>query len=132
MFFGFCPFGTYSSFHSNEPIQLWQTKLDIIGNLMIKDVKNKYRKQSSILDIYKNINPNDDTDIIELKKFGDRRNKLLNYLKEKGINNWISSVEDKSEMEFFIFLNQEGNSKYVEYLNEIDKNYNENLNSFVY
>lgn len=133
MFFGFCPFGTYSSYYYEEPIQLWVTKCDIKGNLMLKDISNKFRLKSSILDIYKSFVSNDITDIIEVKKFGPKRENLLNYFIKQEINNWISSVEDKYEMELLLFSSIEKNTELVEYLTEIDSKLDyEELNSFDY
>lgn len=133
MFFGFCPYGTYSSFHNQESIQLWITKSDIKGNLMLLDIDNKNRLKSSIIEIYKSFNSNDITDIIDLKKFGDKRNDLITYFKKQEIYNWISSVEDKHEMELFLFSDEQKNSRLVEYLTQLDSNLDfEKLNSFDY
>lgn len=133
MFFGFCPFGTYSSFHLREPIQLWITKCDKIGNLMLKDVTNRNRLKSSLVNIYKDRVVNENIDIIQLKKFGYKRDNLLNYFKVQGITNWITSVEDKYEMELFLFGSANENFEIVEYRSEVDSNLDyEKLNSFEY
>ena len=133
MFFGFCPYGTFSSFHSNVPIQVWITLSEIKGNLMLKDINNQYRLKSSIPNIYNSYDSSPDCDLMELKKFGSERNKLIEFFRKQEIKNWVSSVEDKYEMELFLFSNKEEISTLVKYSRQLDpKEDCDKMNSFDY
>ncbi len=133
MFFGFCPYGTFSSFNRTEPIEQWITLSEIKGNLMLKDVGNKYRLKSSIPQIYNSFKPSENCDLLELKKYGSKRNELIDFLRKQNINNWVSSVEDKYEMELFLFSNSEEISTFVKYSRQLDpKEDYDKMNSFDY
>lgn len=133
MFFGFCPYGTFSSYHRTEPIELWITLTEIKGNLMLKDIHNPYRLKSSIPQIYNSFNASENYNLLELKKYGNKRNELIDFLRKQNINNWVSSVEDKYEMELFLFSNSEEISTFVKYSRQLDpKEDYDKMNSFDY
>ena len=70
---------------------------------------------------------------MELKKFGMKRDAFVSFLKDKNISNWISSVEDKLEMELFLFSSQIDIVKQVKYSHLVDPSDDyDTMNSFDY
>ncbi|RZK17999.1 MAG: hypothetical protein EOO43_12950 [Flavobacterium sp.] len=131
MFFAFCPFGTYGTSHSNRPIQLWEAKITIYGNLMLKDARNIYRLKSSIPEVYSKLTGNNIHNTLSIKMSSTNRKLVISCYKENRITNWITSVEDKHKMELYLFLGLSENSKLINYLGELDTSADyDSLNSF--
>lgn len=126
MFFGFSPLATYSSSNNHlRLIQIWETNYDIEVFLMLKENSTINRKYSSIIEIYNSIFPNNQLDknyYVELKKYSNERSHLVQFLKSKKITNWICSLENKYEMELFLFDGIENNSNVVSYLKTVTSN----------
>lgn len=124
MFFGFSIHSTYSSYYNSNEIQLWRIKKDTNVFFMIKDYSNIYKKISAIVDIYNYFNPNEilnDNDDVYIKKEQNIRNKFIQKLKSHEINSWINSVENKNEMELFLFDSIDSHIRIIEFLKSIDK-----------
>lgn len=123
MFFGFSVFATYSAFNNSDEIQIWETQININAFLMLNDYSKINRKKSSIVDIYNNFFPENQFDKdadVYLKNNIEKRTKLTEKLKSKGIYNWVSSVENKFEMELFLFHSKEHNSDCIKYIKSIE------------
>jgi hypothetical protein len=106
MFFGFCPYGTFSSSSSSKEIQIWQTTAEIHSLFIIKGKSSGGHAKSAILDIYDYCFPNRPTDksYIEIKKRNTiERQELIKALRILGFTSWVCSVENSWQMELFVF-----------------------------
>lgn len=123
MFFAFSPDGTSNPKNSSYQIQIWETLVDTNGFLMLTD-SSKNKKISAVIEIYNQFFPNEKiSDYLDIKHFSKERSKLIMSLKSKGINNWICSVENKYDMEFFLFDSVEYNSNCIAYIEAFNSKY---------
>jgi len=125
MFFGFSALGSYSSSSKTKEIQIWETISDIKGFLMLKENPKMNRKISAVIEIYNNIFPENElheNDYVNVKKYCQERIQLTAALKSRGINNWVCSVENKFEMEIFLFNSIENNMKLIKYIETVGNN----------
>lgn len=125
MFFGFSVYSTSSSSVKTDEIQIWEIKKDINVFFMIKDYSINHKKISSIVDIYNflypdnKLNSNDD---IYIKQNINVRTELINELKKLDIKSWVSSVENKDEMELFLFSSIDLHSEMIQFIKSIKIN----------
>lgn len=137
MFLGFSPYATYSAYQPTKTIQIWETTCEIQAFLMVKG-KNKGGKiLSAVIDIYNCYFPSNQknqNDYVSIKKYCKEREELINILKQNGITSWICSVENKIEMELFLFHSKEHHSIVVRHIETVDNNAKEieDANTFNY
>lgn len=125
MFFGFSPLASYSSYIKTREIQIWETILEINGFLMLKENPTINRKISAAIEIYNFYFPENKlqcNDYVNVKKYCNERNQLIKILKSMGITNWVCSVENKFEMELFLFNSIENNMRLIKYIETVGNN----------
>ena len=109
MFFGFSSVGALSSDCEDRRIKIWEVLQDFSLFYAIKQYTNEgsiFENRISILyDMYIEKYPNEKGKIkpLSVKQDKDKLNNLVEVLHEKGINGWVTSVEDKYDMELFLF-----------------------------
>lgn len=114
MFFGFSAAATASSKFHNGNIQVWKTLSDFSVLYAVKKYLNENHpiyemRYSSLPDIYlKKYSDNlGEMPYLSVKKEDNQtRNNLLAVLKAENVFGWVTSLEDKHEMELFLFDTQ--------------------------
>ncbi|HRG01275.1 MAG TPA: hypothetical protein PKZ75_09175 [Bacteroidia bacterium] len=136
MFFGFNADATSSSERaSNEKIQIWKTiksfsVLYAVSKYERENMSNEYRI-SSLSDIYLKKYPTEtDVDYLNIKKYDSPvRRKLLDILNSASFFGWVTSVENKIDMELFLFGNEK--NRLIEFLGFADTS-DEKLHDYNY
>lgn len=120
MFFGYGPFGTYSTGNFKLPVQIWEARIDFETFFMVKGKTQGGLPVSAVVDIYNNYFP-EATIAKESQvwiKQGDKaeRTQLIQKLKENNITNWTTTVEGKNTMELFLFDSVERHDKLMKFV----------------
>lgn len=94
--------------NENKRIQVWKVIEDIEVLFMVSQIKNQTSHvESSIVEIYKDILPDEigaDISDLSIKAFNKKRlNILIKELKRMGIKGWLSSLENRVELEICLF-----------------------------
>lgn len=142
MFLGFCSFGASTANFASDTIQVWRTTKEIRSLLMLKGRRLTGEDMllfSAIVDIYNSYftdNKKDEYDDLMLKKedTSDRR-KIINELLKQGITSWVCSVEDKHQMELFLFQGAAQHEECISCIGTYETSWRNNLranNSFNY
>lgn len=125
MFFGYCPNGTFASKYKGTQIQIWETISEFESFFMVKGKYPGGNPISSIVDTYNIYFPEskkEKNDYLALKQ-GDtteRRQLIIALLNEK-ITNWTTSVENRSDMELFLFHSKMQSEMLVKHIDTVDK-----------
>jgi hypothetical protein len=104
-------------------IQIWSVKQDIKLLFMVQQLNHSSWSKSSIVNIYKEYYPYEkglnDLDIKhqDLKK----RDKFIDKLKAENIFGWLSSIEDKVELEVCLFHDSQELDQLIQLEKVIDK-----------
>jgi hypothetical protein len=108
VFFGITPLVAHINPGRDKKIQIWKTKSEIQLLFMIMYVYHYSWTKSAIIEIYQDFFPNDTLcDDIEIKYHDkERRNKLVDKLKEQNVIGWFSSYDDKYELEICLFRDE--------------------------
>ncbi len=121
MFFGFDNFYSIKTSCSDYLTQKWEVIKDIHSTLIVKEDRfmNTNLFETDISSIYKKFDFSlEDNDYLFLKSHNNpKRKDFILFLKQNGINSWVTNVENGSpSMELFLFENQ--NNQFVKYIEE--------------
>jgi hypothetical protein len=131
MYFGFDNHDAIYSSCSEHSTQIWRLKKDIYSTLVVKKLEKDYNGcyTSDILNLYLEFdNKINHEDYVFLKSGANpNRFKFIDFLRKNGVKSWVSNVQNHSKsMELFLF--EENNSEYIEFISL--QNSNERNNTF--
>lgn len=117
MFFSFRPNDSFSHTTNSRETQKWKTTRRLRLILFIHSVdkrgwvKSNINEAFSILNPQININSFDELTIKKDRK--DLRQKFVTQLTNFGFDGWVTSIEEKYEMELFLFSNNRNAVSYL-------------------
>ena len=122
MYFSFNSAGTFSSDHSNEPTQTWRTIRPIISRLIVNDKLSPPKYNTDLEYCYHQF-CGEELYYLEIRSRNNpKRKAFLEFLKGKGIDSWVTPVENKMAMELHLFtVENKELVKFKQFINE-DKN----------
>ncbi len=103
-----------------DNIQVWKTKKEIRLLFLVESLENRSWVKSNLPQLYKQLFPlekQENIDDLDIKHFDhERRDKLVNKLfQEHKISGWLSSLEDRIEIEVCLF-NSENIASLIEHV----------------
>ncbi len=121
MFFGFDNYYSIKTTCNDYLTQKWEVIKEINSTLIVKEARfmNTNLFETDICSIYKKFdNSIQNNDYLFLKSYNNpKRNDFIIFLKEIGINSWVTNVENGSpSMELFLFESQ--NNQFVKYIED--------------
>lgn len=133
MFFGLQKWIARAFQNDSDKIQIWTVKRDIKVLFMVLELNQASRTKSAIIDIYKEYFPTENELIdLDIKHFDhQKRNKFIDKLKGEKIIGWLSSLDDKVDLEVCLFPNKKEHDRIIELVKVINNNNTafEHLNS---
>jgi len=109
--------------NSNE-VQIWTVKQDIKILFMVLEYTQNSRTKSAIVDIYKGYYPSENgINDLEIKHFDhSKRNKFIEKLKNEKIIGWLSSLDDRVDLEVCLFPHEKELDRLIELVKVISNN----------
>ncbi len=104
--------------------QLWITKEEIKLPFLINEINADSNCKSSIPELYTELTDNTGLNDLEIKNDYTHRNNFINQLKELKTSGWLSSLENKSELEICLFNDNEKKVAFYGYIDEDQNKYN--------
>ena len=122
MYFSFNSSGTYSSDFNSGPTQQWRTKQTIISRFIVKGKISPLIYKTDLEYCYHQF-CGEDKFYLDLKKRNNHKRKdFLAYLKNFGIDSWVTSVHNGTDIELHLFA--ENNEKLIKFKQNIDNKKN--------
>ncbi len=115
MFFGLKKY-VAGVFDTNQ-IQIWRTKQNIKVLFMVLELDYLSKAKSAIVDIYTEYfqcSQHNEIDDLSIKTCQQKREKFINYLKSENIIGWLSSLENKVELEICLFPDKQDFQQIIE------------------
>ena len=105
-----------------DKIQVWSVKQQFKILFMVLELDRRSWTKSAIVEIFNKYHPIDaHIDDLEIKhRDHQKRDKLISRLKENGVIGWLSSLENKIELELCLFPDKDAFSTTVELFDIID------------
>ncbi|TXB66205.1 hypothetical protein FRY74_06425 [Vicingus serpentipes] len=127
IFFGLQKYVAAAFQNNSGKIQIWSVKRDIKLLFMVLDLNKSSWAKSSVAEIYREYFPSDnELNELDIKHFDhQKRDKLIEKLKEENIIGWVSSLEDKVDLEVCLFPDGQELNRLIELEKVIDKDNDE-------
>lgn len=113
-----------TAFQNNSgKTQVWTVKQDIKVLFMVLELNRSGWTKSAIVDIYNEYYPlENELNDLDIKYFDHQKRKhLIDKLKKENIIGWISSLEDKVDLEICLFPKRQELDRLIELEKVIDK-----------
>jgi len=127
IFFGLQKYVATAFQNNTNKIQIWSVKRDIKLLFMVQKLNRSGWAKSSIVEIYKKYYPSE-TELNDLDiKHRDhqKRDKFIDKLKAENIFGWLSSLEDKVDLEICLFHDKQELDQLIELEKVIEKDNDE-------
>ena len=105
IFFGLQKYVAAAFQNNSGKIQIWTVKQDIKILFMVQELNHSSWSKSAIVDIYKEYYPSENVlnDLDIKHRDHNKRDKLIDKLKNENIMGWLSSLEGKVDLEICLF-----------------------------
>jgi len=125
MYFSFNSAGTYSSDYSGNPTQTWITIRPIVSRLIVNENVSSQKYNTDLEYCYHQF-CGEELYYLDIKRrHNQKRKPFLDFLKSKGIDSWVTPVENKMAMELHLFTVE--NKELVEFKQFINEDKNKIL-----
>jgi hypothetical protein len=122
MYFSFNSSGTYSTDFNSGPIQQWKTKQTIISHFIVKGKISPLIYKTDLEYCYQQF-CGEDKCYLDVKHRNNPKCKdFLAYLKKNGIDSWVTSVHNGTDVELHLFT--ENNKNLIQFKQNVDNEKN--------